>query len=110
MKYIFVTLVIFANVSAHILFKYASMELTNSNFFSVFTNPKVILGGLIQIIALFSWINLLKYVELYWAALMTASIPLTLTIIGVILFNEVFTLQKFFAAIIIIAGLILINV
>ena len=86
MKFILIIIVIFFNIGAHILFKFASIEITNITFISLLTNWKIIVGGILQVVALITWIKLLQNVELYWAALMTAMIPLGLVLVSVLFF------------------------
>ena len=109
MKFLLIGMVIIFNLIAHLLFKFASSEIVNIDIISLISNWKIVVGGIIQLLALLTWIKLLQSVDLYWAGLMTAIIPLGLVLIGIVVFGEIITLTKVIGTVLIVFGLIIIN-
>lgn len=110
MKFFLVGVVVVLNVSSHILFKIASKETSNAGLLSIFLDWRLIVGGFLQIVALISWVKLLNFVDLSWAALMVTLIPLTLILSGVFIFGETLSTSKIIGAVIILTGLYIINI
>ena len=109
MKFILVSLVIVFNIASHSLFKTASNEILNLNIVNLILNWKILFGVFLQILALLVWFRLLQSVELYWAALMVALIPVGLVLVSVFIFNENLNLLKIIGIFLIVCGLFIIN-
>lgn len=110
MKIVLVFTLVFSNILAHILFKMASTELKTFDLVSLATNFKLIVGALLQVGALFVWVRLLQHVELFWAGLMAAMIPLGLVLAGRIIFNEQLSTTHILGAVLIVSGLFIMNI
>jgi drug/metabolite transporter (DMT)-like permease len=112
-KFVLIALITVCNVAPQILYKKAMAARSDHAeivhvFYRLFSLP-VIFGVSIQVIGLVLWLLVLKRYELIWAGLVTAAIPLILSIVGIAVFGERLTLKLMVGGIFIIIGMVLIN-
>lgn len=110
MKILMVFTLVISNIVAHILFKMASADLKSFDVVNLLTNYKLLVGALLQLVALLVWVKLLQNVALYWAGLMAAMIPLGLVLAGRLIFNEQISTYQLLGAALIVIGLFFVNI
>jgi len=107
MTYLLLFLVVVFNVLGQVMLKRSSPDVSIFTLSSLL-NSYLLTGVFLQILALFTWLYLLRFVPLFWLSVVLGCIIVLSTTASVVVFNDTISWAQIFGVMMVVFGIVLI--